>query len=231
MTSSIKEKINQLRNVIRHHDRKYYVENNPEITDYEYDILVKELQRLEQAHQELITPDSPTQRVGGEPLSQFTTIDHRIPMLSIDNTYSGEELREFDQRIKRMADIDKQQDIEYIVELKIDGIAITLWYENGLFTRGATRGDGFKGDDVTANLKTIHQIPLIMESAGKGQKVPPVLEIRGEIYLPNKEFQKLNEERIESGEPQFANPRNAAAGSLKLLDPRITARRHLCIFT
>ena len=137
------------------------MENNPEITDYEYDILVKELQQLEQAHQELITPDSPTQRVGGEPLSQFTTIDHRIPMLSIDNTYSGEELREFDQRIKRMADIDKQQDIEYVVELKIDGIAITLWYENGLFMRGATRGDGFKGDDVTANLKTIHQDSLV----------------------------------------------------------------------
>ncbi|MEK7804167.1 MAG: NAD-dependent DNA ligase LigA [Planctomycetota bacterium] len=231
MTSSIKEKINQLRSVIRHHDRKYYVENNPEITDYEYDILVKELQQLEQAHPELITPDSPTQRVGGEPLSQFTTIDHKIPMLSIDNTYSGEELREFDQRIKRMADIDKQQDIEYVVELKIDGIAITLWYENGLFMRGATRGDGFKGDDVTANLKTIHQIPLTLESAGKGQHVPTVLEIRGEIYLPNKEFQKLNEERVESGEPQFANPRNAAAGSLKLLDPRITARRHLHIFT
>ena len=231
MTSSIKEKINQLRSVIRQHDRKYYVENNPAITDYEYDLLVKELQQLEQAHPELISPDSPTQRVGGEPLSQFATIDHKIPMLSIDNTYSGEELREFDQRIKRMADIDKQQDIEYVVELKIDGIAITLWYENGLFTRGATRGDGFKGDDVTANLKTIHQIPLTLESAGKGQHVQTVLEIRGEIYLPNKEFQRLNEERVESGEPQFANPRNAAAGSLKLLDPRITAKRHLHIFT
>src|SRR4030067_1523658 len=194
MTSSIKEKINQLRSVIRQHDRKYYVENNPAITDYEYDLLVKELQQLEQAHPELISPDSPTQRVGGEPLSQFATIDHKIPMLSIDNTYSGEELREFDQRIKRMADIDKQQDIEYVVELKIDGIAITLWYENGLFTRGATRGDGFKGDDVTANLKTIHQIPLTLESAGKGQHVQTVLEIRGEIYLPNKEFQRLNEE-------------------------------------
>ena len=231
MTSSTKEKINQLRSVIRQHDRKYYVENAPTITDYEYDLLVKELQQLEQAHPELITPDSPTQRVGGEPLSQFATINHKIPMLSIDNTYSGEELREFDQRIKRMAGIDKQQDIEYVVELKIDGIAITLWYENGLFMRGATRGDGFKGDDVTANLKTIHQIPLSLESAGKGQHVPSVLEIRGEIYLPNKEFQRLNEERVESGEPQFANPRNAAAGSLKLLDPRITARRRLHIFT
>ncbi len=231
MTTSIPGKINQLRSDIRWHDRKYYVENTPEITDYEYDLLVKELQQLEQAHPELITPDSPTQRVGGEPLSQFATINHKIPMLSIDNTYSGEELRDFDQRIKRMAEIDKQQDIEYVVELKIDGIAITLWYENGLFMRGATRGDGFKGDDVTANLKTIHQIPLSLDSAGKGQHIPSVLEIRGEIYLPNKEFQKLNEERVESGEPQFANPRNAAAGSLKLLDPRITARRHLHIFT
>ncbi|MEK7291201.1 MAG: NAD-dependent DNA ligase LigA, partial [Planctomycetota bacterium] len=231
MTSTIKEKVEQLRETIRYHDRKYYVENNPEITDYEYDQLLKELRHLEKLHPELTTPDSPTQRVGGEPLTQFPTVEHKLPMLSIDNTYSDEELKEFDHRIKRMAEIDAHKDIEYVVELKIDGVAIALWYENGLFVRGATRGDGFKGDDVTANLRTIHQIPLKLESSDKKQDIPSILEIRGEIYLPNKEFQRLNEEREETGELQFANPRNAAAGSLKLLDPRITAKRHLCIFT
>ncbi|TVL99622.1 MAG: DNA ligase [Candidatus Brocadia sp. WS118] len=227
---SIKEKIEQLRDTIRYHDKKYYVENNPEITDYEYDQLIKELQQLEKAHPHLITADSPTQRVGGEPLTQFPAIEHKIPMLSIDNTYSDKELKEFDQRIKRMAGIDAHRDIEYVVELKIDGVAITLWYEKGLFAWGATRGDGFKGDDVTANLRTVRQIPLKLESVGRKQNAPPVLEIRGEMYLPNKEFQRLNEEREEAGEPQFANPRNAAAGTLKLLDPRITAKRRLCIF-
>ncbi|OHB98637.1 MAG: DNA ligase (NAD(+)) LigA [Planctomycetes bacterium RIFCSPLOWO2_12_38_17] len=230
MTPAIKEKIEHLRNTIRYHDRRYYVENNPEITDYEYDKLIKELEHLEKLHPEYTTPDSPTKRVGEEPLTQFPTVEHRIPMLSIDNTYSDAELREFDQRIKRMAGIDAGRDIEYVVELKIDGVAITLWYEDGLFARGATRGDGFKGDDVTANLKTIRQISLKLEPAHKKYKIPRVLEIRGEIYLPNKEFQRLNEEKEEAGEPQFANPRNAAAGSLKLLDPRITARRRLHIF-
>jgi len=230
MSSTIKEKIQKLRDTIRYHDRKYYVENNPEITDYEYDLLLKELHHLEELHPEFVTPDSPTQRVSGEPLAQFSTIEHRIPMLSIDNTYSDEELREFDQRIKRMAEIETHQDIEYVVELKIDGVAITLCYENGLFVRGATRGDGFKGDDVSANLRTLRQIPLILELSDKKHKIPPVIEIRGEIYLPNSEFQRLNEEREEEGEPQFANPRNAAAGSLKLLDPRITAQRRLRLF-
>ncbi len=231
MTLTTKEKIEQLRDVVRHHDRKYYVENNPEITDYEYDQLVKELQQLEKTHPEFITSDSPTRRVGGEPLTQFPTVEHKIPMLSIDNTYSDKELNEFDHRIKRMAGIDAHKDIEYVVELKIDGIAVTLWYEKGLFVRGATRGDGFKGDDVTANLRTVRQIPLKLDPVDKRQKVPQVLEVRGEIYLSNKEFQRLNEEREEEGEPQFANPRNAAAGSLKLLDPRITAKRNLRIFT
>ncbi|MDN3509801.1 MAG: NAD-dependent DNA ligase LigA [Candidatus Jettenia sp.] len=230
MTSSIKEKIEQLRNTIQCHDRKYYVENNPEISDYEYDQLIKELKHLEELHPNLITPDSPTQRVGGEPLTHFSTVEHKIPMLSIDNTYSKEELKEFDRRIKRILGIDNDHDIEYVVELKIDGVAVSLFYEQGLFVRGATRGDGFRGDDVTANLKTIRQIPLRFEFSDKKQKIPSVIEIRGEVYLSNKEFQKLNEEKEEKGEPQFANPRNAAAGSLKLLDPRITARRNLCIF-
>lgn len=230
MVLTIKEKIEQLRNIIRYHDRKYYVENNPEITDYEYDQLVKELEHLEKLHPEFITPDSPTRRIGEVPLTHFPTVDHKIPMLSIDNTYSQEELREFDRRTKRILGIDNHRDVEYIVELKIDGVAVSLLYESGFFVRGATRGDGFRGDDVTANLKTIRQIPLKLESPNRNREIPPVLEIRGEVYLPNKEFQKLNEEKEEKGEPQFANPRNAAAGSLKLLDPRITARRNLRIF-
>jgi DNA ligase (NAD+) len=221
------ENIENLRSKIRYHDGKYYVENMPEISDYEYDQLMKELERLESAHPQLISPDSPTQRVSGEPVSKFTSIEHRIPMLSIENTYSEEELREFDKRIRRiLKDVDE---IEYVVELKIDGIAITLWYENGIFMRGATRGNGFRGDDVTMNLRTVKDIPLRFLCI-KDKEIPPVIEIRGEIYLPNKAFQRLNERREETDEPQFANPRNAAAGSLKLLDPHTTAKRPLRLF-
>jgi DNA ligase (NAD+) len=221
------ENIENLRSKIRYHDGKYYVENMPEISDYEYDQLMKELESLESANPQLISPDSPTQRVSGEPVSEFTSIEHSIPMLSIENTYSEEELREFDKRIRRiLKDVD---DIEYVVELKIDGIAITLWYENGVFMRGATRGNGFRGDDVTMNLRTVKDIPLRFLPVDN-RKIPPVIEIRGEIYLPNKDFQKLNERREEADEPQFANPRNAAAGSLKLLDPHTTAKRPLRLF-
>lgn len=226
MSPGIKEKIEKLRQEIRYHDRKYYIENAPEITDYEYDKLVEGLKKLEEAHPELITPDSPTQRVGGEPLSEFTTVEHKIPMLSIDNTYSFEELREFDKRMHRLLG---GESVNYAVELKIDGVAISLWYENGLFIHGATRGDGVRGDDVTVNLNTIREIPLRLDSMD-GKKAIPVLEVRGEIYLPIADFQRLNEEREETDEPQFANPRNAAAGSLKLLDPRLVAKRHLRLF-
>ena len=227
MNKKVIENIENLRSKIRYHDGKYYVENMPEISDYEYDQLMKELESLESANPQLISPDSPTQRVSGEPVSEFTSIEHSIPMLSIENTYSEEELREFDKRIRRMLkDVD---DIEYVVELKIDGIAITLWYENGVFMRGATRGNGFRGDDVTTNLRTVKDIPLRFLPVDN-RKIPPVIEIRGEIYLPNKEFQRLNERREEADEPQFANPRNAAAGSLKLLDPHTTAKRPLRLF-
>ncbi len=227
MNKKVIENIENLRSKIRYHDGKYYVENMPEISDYEYDQLMKELESLESANPQSISPDSPTQRVSGEPVSEFTSIEHSIPMLSIENTYSEEELREFDKRIRRMLkDVD---DIEYVVELKIDGIAITLWYENGVFMRGATRGDGLRGDDVTTNLRTVRDIPLKLLSVDN-RKIPPVIEIRGEIYLPNKEFQRLNERREETDEPQFANPRNAAAGSLKLLDPHTTAKRPLRLF-
>ncbi len=227
MNKKVIENNENLRSKIRYHDGKYYVENMPEISDYEYDQLMKELESLESANPQLISPDSPTQRVSGEPVSEFTTIEHSIPMLSIENTYSEEGLREFDKRIRRiLKDVD---DIEYVVELKIDGIAITLWYENGVFMRGATRGNGFRGDDVTTNLRTVKDIPLRFLPVDN-REIPPVIEIRGEIYLPNKEFQKLNERREEADEPQFANPRNAAAGSLKLLDPHTTAKRPLRLF-
>ncbi len=221
------ERIEGLRSDIRYHDVKYYVANMPEITDYEYDQLMKQLVKLENTYPELITPDSPTQRVSGEPISGFTTIEHSIPMLSIENTYSEEELKGFDKRIRRiLKDVDE---IEYIVELKIDGVAITLWYENGVFMRGATRGNGYRGDDVTTNLRTVKDIPLRFIRTDS-DKMSSVIEIRGEIYMPNKEFQVLNQIREESDKPQFANPRNAAAGSLKLLDPCITAKRPLRIF-
>ena len=227
VNKNVIEKIENLRAKIRHHDGKYYVDNSPEIADYEYDQLMIELRSLESSHPKLITPDSPTQRVGGEPVSEFTSFEHKVPMLSIDNTYSDEELREFDKRIRRMLkDVD---DIEYVVEHKIDGIAITLWYENGVFTRGATRGNGIRGDDVTTNLRTVKDIPLRFLDADR-TKIPPVIEIRGEIYLPDKDFQMLNQGREEVGEAQFANPRNAAAGSLKLLDPNTTAKRPLRLF-
>ncbi len=244
VNKNVIEKIENLRAKIRYHDGKYYVENMPEIADYEYDQLMKELGKLENSYPQFITPDSPTQRVGGEPVSEFTPFEHRIPMLSIENTYSEEELREFDKRIRRMLrdarqndlsvpeqadNVELVDDIEYVVEHKIDGVAITLWYENGVFTRGATRGNGFRGDDVTTNLRTVKNIPL--RFLGTDQiKIPPVIEIRGEIYLPDKDFQILNQRREEAGEPQFANPRNAAAGSLKLLDPHTTAKRPLSLF-
>ncbi|MFN3467921.1 MAG: NAD-dependent DNA ligase LigA, partial [Candidatus Brocadiales bacterium] len=217
----ILSKIEELRRTIRYHDRKYYVEARPEITDYEYDQLLRELQRLERAHPEFITPDSPTQRVGGEPLAEFSTVEHRIPMLSIDNVYSEEELEEFYQRLRRTLG---DREINFVTELKIDGVAVTLTYEKGLFLRGATRGDGYRGDDITANLKTIKEIPLRLDPPGEKFTT---LEVRGEVYLQDKDFQAMNLEREEKGEPQFANPRNAAAGSLKLLDPKLTARRRL----
>ncbi len=227
MNKKVIEKIEGLRSKIRYHDRKYYVANMPEITDYEYDKLMKELGGLENTYPEMVTPESPTQRVSGEPVSAFTTIEHRIPMLSIENTYSEDELREFDKRVRRiLKDVDE---IEYVVELKIDGVAITLWYENGIFMRGATRGNGFRGDDVTANLRTVKDIPLRFLCTDDS-KIPQVIEIRGEIYMPDREFQILNQMREESGAPQFANPRNAAAGSLKLLDPLVTSQRPLHMF-
>ncbi len=215
--------IENLKARIRRHDYEYYVQNAPTISDREYDRLFEELKRLEAEHPELITPDSPTQRVSERPIDEFVPVVHRMPMLSIDNTYNEGELREFDKRIAKAME---GEDYGYIVEPKIDGLAISLRYEKGRLVCGATRGDGRTGDDVTANIRTIRAIPLHLDN----NEVPAELEVRGEVYMPKKAFEELNTKRIEEGEAEFANPRNAAAGSLKLLDARITAARKLSFF-
>ena len=223
MKLKINKKIEELRKEIERHNKKYYVDTKPEISDHEYDRLMNELKKLEEAHPEFITPDSPTQKVGGEVLKEFKTVDHKVPMLSIDNTYSPEEIMKFDERVKKNLEVDR---LDYVVELKIDGVSISLLYENGIFIQGATRGDGFKGDDVTVNLKTIKSLPLKLD-VKKGRSVPELFEARGEVYMPSKVFLEINEEKEELGEEVFANPRNAAAGSLKLLNSSLVAKRHL----
>ncbi len=217
------QEIEELRSLVRHHDYKYYVEASPEISDYKYDQLLRRLQDLELAHPELVTPDSPTQRVGGQPPEGFPQVRHQVPMLSIDNTYSFDGLRRFEERVTRWLEGEAHR---FVVEPKIDGVGVSLRYEDGVLVRGATRGDGRVGDDITANLKTVRGVPLRLRDLRTGS-MPTVLEARGEVFLPVSEFQRLNEERQESGEPQFAHPRNAAAGSLKLLDPRIVSQRRL----
>jgi DNA ligase (NAD+) len=225
MTSDFRKRIEQLRAEIRRHDYLYYVLNQPQITDQQYDKLFAELKSLEEQHPNLVTPDSPTQRVSEKPLEGFKTVRHAIPMLSIDNTYSPEELRAFDERVAKGLE---SRDYDYVVELKIDGVATSLRYERGLLVTGATRGDGRVGDDITANVRTIKAIPLSLIS--EKVKIPDVLEVRGEVYMPTKSFVLLNKQKEKAGEPLFANPRNATAGSLKLLDSRITAKRNLSFF-
>lgn len=215
-----KKRIKKLREKIKYHEKKYYVDNDPQISDYEFDLLIKELEELEAKFPELITPESPTQRVGEQPLEGFISVEHRTPMLSLDNCYTVEELREFEERIRRII---PHQKIDYVVELKIDGLGISAIYRRGKYTQAVTRGDGFRGDDVTPNVKTIRSLPLEIDDLRE-------IEVRGEIYLPFASFQKINREREEQGEPLFANPRNAAAGSLRLLDPRVVARRNLDLF-
>jgi DNA ligase (NAD+) len=224
-SKEIKGQIEDLRRRIRRHDHLYYVLNKPAISDQEYDSLYRKLKDLEDKNPELITKDSPTQRVGGSPLKEFATVKHIDPMMSLDNTYSADEIRQFDQRVRKAI---KGEDVEYVVELKYDGVSISLTYENGIWTRGATRGDGTEGDDVTNNLKTIRSIPLSFSEDVK--KVPSLIEVRGEVYMTRKGLDEINREKEKSGEEPFANPRNAAAGSLKLLDPNIVSKRHLGIF-
>ena len=216
----------QLVEEIRRHDHAYYVLAQPTITDQEYDRLYRELVDLEARFPQLVSPESPTQRVGGQPLKAFQPVRHLKPMTSLDNTYSQQELREFVQRVQRLL---PGETLDWVVEPKIDGLAINLRYEQGSFTCGATRGDGTTGDDITANLRTIRSIPARLHAGSKGAAPPTVLEVRGEVYLTKAGFERLNAERSAAGEEVFANPRNAAAGSLKQLDPRIVAKRPLDI--
>ena len=211
---------------IRHHDRAYYVLAQPSITDQAYDRLYHELIDLETRYPGLVTPDSPTQRVGGQPLKEFKSVKHLQPMLSLDNTYSQQELREFAQRVQRLL---PGETLDWVVEPKVDGLAVSLRYEKGAFTCGCTRGDGTTGDDITANLRTIRSIPPVLAANRSSGTIPELLEVRGEVFLTKTGFEKLNAQRKAAGEEMFANPRNAAAGSLKQLDPRIVAKRPLDI--
>lgn len=222
---STEKQINSLRDEIRRHEDLYYLEENPEISDQEYDALLEKLRGLEEQHPELITPDSPTQRVGGRPAEGFPEFRHRRPMLSLDNSYNIDELRAFDARCQKLAG---GQPIDYVAELKIDGLSLAVHYEQGVFVRGVTRGDGFRGEDVTTNVRTIRSIPLKLKAGAK--RVADEIEVRGEAYLSRKVFEKINQEREEAGEPRFANPRNAAAGTLRQLDPAITSRRRIEMF-
>src|SRR5437763_11349281 len=218
----VREEVAHLRHEIERHNHRYYVLDDPEISDAEYDALFRRLQALEEAHPELRTPDSPTQRVGAAPATEFATVRHRQPMLSLQNVTTPEEMAAFDERARKFLGRER---IEYVAEPKIDGVAVELVYEKGVLTVGSTRGDGTVGENVTPNIRTIRSVPLRLRSPAR--KPPELLEVRGEVYLPLKAFQKLNREREEAGQPVFANPRNAAAGSLKQLDPAITAARPL----
>lgn len=222
---NILKKIDKLREEVRYHNYRYYVLNQPLISDEEFDKSMKKLEKLEEKYPQIIVPYSPTQRVGGQPIPGFPSVTHDPPMLSLDNTYDLDELLEFENRaFRRLADVSQ---LEWVLEQKVDGVAVSLVYENGVFLHGSTRGDGVVGDDITQNLKTIKSIPLILLNNGKKY---PFLEVRGEVYMPNDSFLSLNKEREEEGESLFANPRNAAAGTLKNLDPSIVAKRNLDIF-
>lgn len=223
MSESALRKIERLRDEIRGHDRRYHVDASPTISDLEYDKLLKELRKLEAAHPELITPDSPTQRVGGEPVSELTHVRHRVPMLSMDNTYSLEELEKYGERTAKLL---AGEEVAWVVELKIDGVAVSITYENGVLAQGATRGDGTVGDDITHNLRTVTGVPLRL--SGKG--VPLSLEVRGEIYMTNSDLADINARRQEDGLELYANTRNTAAGGIKLLDPKLCAQRRLRFF-
>ncbi|AGE85414.1 NAD-dependent DNA ligase LigA [Cronobacter sakazakii] len=221
---SIEEKLTQLRTTLRHHEFLYHVMDAPEVPDAEYDRLMRELRTLEEAHPELVTPDSPTQRVGAAPLTEFSQVRHEVPMLSLDNVFDEASFLAFNKRVQdRLKSTDA---LVYCCELKLDGLAVSLLYENGLLVRAATRGDGTTGEDITLNVRTIRAIPLKL----RGDNIPARLEVRGEVFLPQAGFEKINEEARRTGGKVFANPRNAAAGSLRQLDPRVTAKRPLTFF-
>jgi len=221
---SNEQKLTELRTTLRHHEYLYHVMDTPEIPDAEYDRLMRELRELEAQHPELITPDSPTQRVGAAPLASFSQIRHEVPMLSLDNVFDEESFLAFNKRVQdRLKNTD---DLTYCCELKLDGLAVSILYENGVLVQAATRGDGTTGEDITSNVRTIRAIPLKL----RGDDIPQRLEVRGEVFLPQAGFEKINDEARRTGGKVFANPRNAAAGSLRQLDPRITAKRPLTFF-
>jgi len=216
--------VNNLRDQLNHHSHQYYVLDDPEIPDVEYDRLYRELQMLEKQYPELITHESPTQRVGDKPLAGFTQVKHEIPMLSLDNVFNEEELNDFNKRIQQR--LDNEDEISFAAEPKLDGLAVSLLYEKGLLVRAGTRGDGTTGENITQNIRTIQSIPLKL----LGKKIPEILEVRGEVFMPKAGFEKLNKLARENNEKQFANPRNAAAGSLRQLDPGVTAKRPLAMY-
>ncbi len=218
------DRIRELRTAIRHHEERYYIHDDPEISDEEFDRLLHELERLEAEHSDLVTPDSPTQRVAGRPVEGFTTVGHMTQMLSLDNAYTTEELRAFDERVRKGGGLGDTP-IAYVAELKIDGLSLALTYEHGALVRGATRGDGRLGEEVTANVRTIRAIPLALRT-GPADRI----EVRGEIYLSKAAFSRMNREREDAGEPLFANPRNAAAGTMRNLDPALVSKRRLGAF-
>ncbi|PYR60457.1 MAG: DNA ligase (NAD(+)) LigA, partial [Acidobacteria bacterium] len=219
------QRIKELRDAIRHHEERYYIHHDPEIADEEFDRLLHELEQLEADYPDLLTTDSPTQRVAGRPVEGFDTVEHLAPMLSLDNAYNEEELKAFDERVRKGAGLGETP-VAYVAEMKIDGLSIALTYEDGRLARGATRGDGVRGEDVTANVRTIRAIPLALRGGASGR-----LEVRGEVYLPRASFERMNREREDAGEPLFANPRNAAAGTMRNLEPALVAKRGLGAFT
>ncbi|MCH8931154.1 MAG: NAD-dependent DNA ligase LigA, partial [Proteobacteria bacterium] len=218
--------VEELRQQIRHHNHLYYVLDDPQLSDARYDRLLRELGKLEAKYPDLITEDSPTQRVGAKPVKAFNQVHHRLPMLSLDNAFDEDELRNFDRRLRDRLKLDDSEEVEYAAEPKLDGLAVSILYEDGSLVRGATRGDGRTGEDVTHNIKTIHAIPLRLA----GSDHPPLLEVRGEVIMPRAGFDALNARARGKGEKEFVNPRNAAAGSLRQLDPGITAQRPLDIY-
>lgn len=226
--SAILSQIETLREALREHNYHYYVLDNPIVPDVEYDRLFQELKALEQQHPELITADSPTQRVGDKPLEGFTQVTHRMPMLSLDNVFNQEELEAFDARLKER--LDTKDEIEYVCEPKLDGLAVSLIYENGLLVQAATRGDGQTGEDITLNIRTIESIPLKLRALENQTDAPQLLEVRGEVFMPKEGFNRLNQRAEAAGEKLFVNPRNAAAGSLRQLDPKLTAKRPLDMY-
>jgi DNA ligase (NAD+) len=223
MAMTQEHELEALREQIRDHDRKYYVDATPEISDLEYDRLVQRLKQWEAEHPEWVTPDSPTQRIGDRPVSHLLQVEHRVPMLSIDNTYSIDELREFGRRTEKLL---AGESAEWVVELKVDGVAVAIVYEHGRLVRALTRGNGVVGDDITHNIRTVSDVPLRLS----GRNPPPVLEVRGEVYMTNSDLVVLNENQRAKGEPPFANTRNVTAGSVRMLDPRICAARRLRVF-